>query len=181
MFPIVLFLFSLYPALVLLVAGVSKLAYQASFKGSLEAQRIVPALSIPLLTWIIPIAEVLISFGIVWLANSFLFLASLAFLGFSVFRVVLKIKHKDIGCGCYGPYFGNTENDLGGLVATLIQMTMALVVGILLIDYAAIPFTLRALAFAMQCTFLFAVFVKHRLVVSRVESNKMPRSSASST
>jgi uncharacterized membrane protein YphA (DoxX/SURF4 family) len=96
---------AVFAGVVLLVAGVGKIATVKEFRKLLVAFGLLPRSLVPLFAWLLPPAEVLV--GIALLTDAFqpipAFAAALLFSGFAgAIAINLLRGRRELACGCFG-------------------------------------------------------------------------------
>lgn len=99
------FLGCAYLACVLCVSGTSKLLYRKHFAGSMLAHRILPECVVPLMSFVVPVAEIAMTFEVVWMPYLGGITAAGAFCAFGFYRLALLLRTPNSSCGCFGPSF----------------------------------------------------------------------------
>ena len=117
-----------YFAALLGVSGLAKAEHPSQFGSTLRRHRVLPALTIPILSYIVPWAEILLAIMLalgtvpILTAGAVLVLFS----GFLIVQAALLMKRSTGDCGCYGAAF--TQRVEGTSVATsFILLCLALV------------------------------------------------------
>ena len=146
----------------LFIAGTSKQVYLSAFKGMLTAQRVVPTLMVPVVSRLVPLFEILLAALMVWNPVIFGRITLVTFVGFVLFRLLLRVKAKDVGCGCVGPHFGDNKNDLPNFIVTVLQLFFSVII-VLQFDERNLPsIYFRISLLVLMLVFLVIVFARGR-------------------
>lgn len=118
---------SLGPVLVGLVltwAGIAKLFYRADFRNTLLAIPYLPLGIVPILIWIVPLSEIVISVGLIAGVSSAKWAAIALLSSFCVLALVMIKAKLRVSCSCFGP--GGREFSRWTILQNLLLITMVI-------------------------------------------------------